>query len=126
MSRVTSLLLIVIAGITLIAFSLYIWDRQAKPLTAQSFPPDIDQDDQAKIMATARQMFDDAKAAGQNFDNGPCLGTVPGYANWVVDIAHNPRLPIDNDPANQCEAFRLGKAKHFIEFDLNGQVVKIY
>ena len=62
---------------------------------------------------------------GQDFDIGPCLSNkiIP---DWVCDIAHSPRQDVDNDPANQCEAFRTGQAHHFVELDGNCNVIKVY
>lgn len=65
-----------------------------------------------------------AKAEGIDLSNGPCLSNsvAPG---WVCDVAHWPRLPVDNDPANQCPAF--GKtAFHFVEVDENCNVIRVY
>ncbi|RLG17964.1 hypothetical protein DRN63_02250 [Nanoarchaeota archaeon] len=45
--------------------------------------------------------------------NGPCLSNeiIP---DWVCDVAHWPRQPIDDLPENQCPAF--GKTAHnFVE-----------
>ena len=57
--------------------------------------------------------------------NGPCLSNEL-MPDWVADIAHDPRLPVDNLPENQCSAFRDGKAEHFVELDVNGEVIKVY
>jgi len=55
------------------------------------------------------------KAAGEELSNGPCLSNGI-QAGWVCDVAHSPRQPADNDPANQCPAY--GKtANHFVEVD---------
>lgn len=48
---------------------------------------------------------------------GPCLLNPIGYGDWVCDVAHNPRLPVDDLPENQCSAYREGKARHFVEVD---------
>jgi len=54
---------------------------------------------------------------------GPCLGMVND--NWVVDIAHNPRTPEDEQPANQCQEYYDGRATHFIEISPDGQILKV-
>ncbi len=66
-----------------------------------------------------------AKEKGLDLSNGPCLSNnvAPG---WVCDVAHWPRLPVDNDPQNQCEAFRKGIATHFVEVDENCNVIRVY
>lgn len=47
---------------------------------------------------------------------GPCLlDPINVQPDWVCDIAHSPRLPIDNLPENQCQFYRNGQSKHFIE-----------
>lgn len=72
-----------------------------------------------------------AKAEGRDLSNGPCLEketikNVPPEEYWVCDVAHSPRTDVDNNPENQCSAFREGKAKHFIELDENCKIIKIY
>lgn len=80
----------------------------------------------------ANDVYQKAKAAGQDLTNGPCLSNaLHGNADypetmWVLDIAHYPREEVDDLPANQCSAFRNGKAENFIEFTPEGQLIKIY
>ncbi len=66
-----------------------------------------------------------AKEKGLDLSSGPCLSNnvAPG---WVCDVAHWPRLPVDNDPQNQCVAFRKGIATHFVEVDENCNVIRVY
>ena len=45
-------------------------------------------------------------------------------SGWVLDIAHNPREAIDDLPQNQCSAYLSGQAKHFVELDLNGDLIR--
>ena len=54
---------------------------------------------------------------------GPCLSEnlLP---DWVADIAHNPRQRVDDESANQCQNFRNGTAKHFVELDLEGNLIR--
>lgn len=61
---------------------------------------------------------------GIDLSSGPCLTNdlIPG---WVVDIVHNPREEIDNLPENQCQAYLEGRAKHFVEFDQTGNVIRV-
>lgn len=62
-----------------------------------------------------------------DISSGPCIGNpIAGLQNWVCDVAHNPRQPVDNKSENQCSAFRDGKAKHFIEVDENCGFIKSY
>lgn len=64
-------------------------------------------------------------ADAEDFDKGPCLSNevIP---DWVCDVAHSPRQAVDNDPANQCSAFRDGTAHHFVELDGNCNLIQIY
>jgi len=53
-------------------------------------------------------------------NRSPCLSdNNPDWniTDWVCDVAHDPRLPVDNLPENQCSEFRQGKAHHFVEVD---------
>ena len=62
---------------------------------------------------------------GANLSNGPCLAE--NYVNdWVCDVAHSPRQPVDNLPENQCPTFRQGNAHHFVEVDEECNVIKVY
>jgi hypothetical protein len=70
----------------------------------------------------AKQAYEAAKARGVDMSRGPCLGVIePG---WVADVAHDPRQDVDDDPANQCEAYRSGEADHFVELDPDGQFIR--
>lgn len=75
-----------------------------------------------ELIALAKQSFQKAKTKGQNMENGPCLGMIA--IGWVADVAHNPRLPIDDKVENQCPDYINKTAKNFIELDTNGQFIK--
>jgi hypothetical protein len=79
------------------------------------------QADQATI-ELAQQAYAKAKAAGVDMEPGPCLGVIKD--DWVADVAHDPRTDVDDDPANQCEAYRNGTAHHFVELDPNGKYIR--
>lgn len=71
------------------------------------------------------QAYHDAKAKGTDLDRGPCIAEeLPGLPDWVADVAHEPRQPVDDDPANQCQRFRNGEAHHFVELDPSGQLIR--
>ncbi len=72
----------------------------------------------------AKHVFQLAKDSGTDFKNGPCLSNalMPG---WVADITHNPRQNIDDLPTNQCSAFINGTAKHFVELDIEGNLIRV-
>jgi hypothetical protein len=59
----------------------------------------------------------------EDLSAGPCLSNnlIP---DWVADIAHNPRQAVDDLPANQCSAYREGQAHHFVELDLDGNLIR--
>lgn len=77
---------------------------------------------------------DDAVAAAVNIfrqhsgdidlTNGPCLANNL-KPDWVVDIVHYPRESVDDLPENQCQSYLEGLAKHFVELDQNGNVVRV-
>jgi hypothetical protein len=54
--------------------------------------------------------------SSEDLSSGPCLSNSISE-DWVCDVAHNPRQPVDNIPENQCSGFREGKAHHFVEVD---------
>jgi hypothetical protein len=72
--------------------------------------------------AAAVAAYERAVAQGVDMRNGPCLGEI--MDNWVADVAHDPRTELDDDPANQCEAYRSGEADHFVELDQDGNVIR--
>jgi hypothetical protein len=81
--------------------------------------------DAEKAFEEAKKIFVEQKAAGVDMSKGPCLSNevIP---DWVADVAHWPRQSIDNDPQNQCPAYREGKAHHFIELDPEGNFIRAY
>ena len=75
-----------------------------------------------EALKNALNLYIAKKQAGVDFTLGPCLGKIAD--DWVADIAHNPRLPIDEDPKNQCAEFKNGSVHHFIELDPDGKLIK--
>lgn len=71
----------------------------------------------------AKNLYDQRKKAGEDFSSGPCLSNalLPG---WVLDLVHSPREKIDDSPENQCPAYLEGGAEHFVELDLEGNLVR--
>lgn len=59
----------------------------------------------------------------EDYANGPCLSNSV-QPDWVCDIAHSPRQEVDDDPANQCSAYRQGTANHFVELDLDCKLIR--
>jgi hypothetical protein len=76
-----------------------------------------------RAVTAARAAYADAKARGIDFADGPCLGVI--MENWVADVAHDPRQAVDDEPENQCEAYRSGDADHFVELDPAGNVIRV-
>lgn len=73
-------------------------------------------------VAAAKTRLEEARGEGIDLSRGPCLGTIG--IDWVVDVAHDPRQPVDDDPANQCDEYRNGRVMHFVELTLEGKVVR--
>src|SRR3954447_9103621 len=74
-----------------------------------------------EAMAAYRQAKDD----GTDLSRGPCIAEqLPGLPDWVADVAHDPRQPVDDVPANQCQRFRNGQAHHFVELDTSGNLIR--
>ena len=73
----------------------------------------------------AQAAFRQLQASGQDLSAGPCISeSLPGLPDWVADIAHDPRQPVDDEPANQCQRYRSGQAHHFVELNVDGQLIR--
>jgi hypothetical protein len=70
----------------------------------------------------AKDAYAAAKAEGVDMSDGPCLGVIE--EGWVADVAHDPREDVDDEPENQCEAYRTGQADHFVELDPEGRFIR--
>jgi hypothetical protein len=82
-------------------------------------------DDQDKAVSEAKQAFENAHLSASGLEQGPCLAEqLPGLDDWVVDIAHDPRQSVDDDPANQCDRFKAGEAHHFVELTPEGELIR--
>lgn len=75
------------------------------------------------VILNAQEIYQKAVKQGVDLSSGPCLAD-DEIPDWVVDVAHNPRQPIDDLPENQCPSYRSGKAKHFVELDPAGNVIR--
>lgn len=71
----------------------------------------------------AQNLYRFRKSLNEDFSKGPCLSNdlIPG---WVADIVHSPRQPIDDLKENQCSAYLEGRADHFVELDLDGNLIR--
>jgi len=71
----------------------------------------------------AKYFYKIKKESGADLSLGPCLSDAL-MPNWVVDLVHEPRIPLDDLPENQCPASREGKSLHFVELDLEGNLIR--
>lgn len=74
-------------------------------------------------VAAAKTLFEELRGEGADLSRGPCLGRITD--DWVADIAHDPRVPDDDNPENQCAEFRTGKATHFVELTPEGKLIRV-
>jgi hypothetical protein len=82
------------------------------------------QSDRGKAVAAAKFLFA-GQATRRDLSRGPCLSeSLPGLSDWAVDIAHDPRQPVDDQPANQCQSYRDGRTHHFVELSASGQLIR--
>ncbi|HEY6636116.1 MAG TPA: hypothetical protein VIZ61_00400 [Solirubrobacterales bacterium] len=73
----------------------------------------------------AQAAFQQIQASGRDLSAGPCISeSLPGLPDWVADVAHDPRQPVDDQPQNQCQRFRNGEAHHFVELSPTGQLIR--
>ena len=83
------------------------------------------QDTRDRAVNEALAAYHQAKLDGTDLSRGPCIAEqLPGLPDWVADIAHDPREPVDGVPANQCRRFRSGQAHHFVELDPSGNLIR--
>ncbi len=80
-----------------------------------------------KVIELCKRTCEGARANGVNLTNGPCLlNPMPTYPDWVCDVSHSPRLPVDAACPNMCSAYKeyntfcpnsttVGTANHFVE-----------
>jgi hypothetical protein len=81
--------------------------------------------DRKAAINAARAVYADAKGSGTDLSKGPCLAEkLGGLPDWVVDVAHDPRRKVDDNPANQCARYVSGAAHHFVELDPNGKLIR--
>ncbi|HBQ50720.1 TPA: hypothetical protein DD690_01925 [Candidatus Daviesbacteria bacterium] len=71
----------------------------------------------------AKYLFEMQNQQTEDLSLGPCLSNAL-MPDWVADIAHNPRETIDDLPGNQCPAYLEGRARHFVELDLEGNLIR--
>ncbi len=110
--------LVILITVTLILtafFTLYLNNAFVKALSKTEIDVIVNQ---------AKFLYSQNKGRGEDFSKGPCLSEVL-MPDWVVDIVHSPREQIDDLPENQCLSYREGRAKHFVELDIKGNLVRV-
>lgn len=114
MPKVLLLLLTLTVIIFASYFTLAVNTRESKPSKTE----------QETAINQAKLLYKHARQRGQDLSDGPCLSNalMPG---WVLDIAHNPRSPVDDLPQNQCAAYIEGSTRHFVELDLDGSLIRV-
>ncbi len=85
-----------------------------------------DEAEKQAAIAAARVAYEKARAEDRDLSQGPCIADpLPAPSDdWVADVAHDPRTEVDDDPANQCASYRDGEAKHFVELDPDGDLIR--
>ena len=97
-------------------------DQSLESLTGSPSFPKLTQDTAVLLCRNACQ---EAKGAGEDLSQGPCLlDPISEMPAWVCDVAHSPRADVDNIRANQCDAWHDGTASHFIEVDPDCEFIK--
>jgi len=86
-------------------------------------PKSVSKSEVETAINQAKHFYNQKKSLGDDISNGPCLSNAL-IPNWAADIVHSPRSPVDDLPENQCPAYREGKVSHFIELDLEGNLVR--
>jgi hypothetical protein len=85
----------------------------------------VDEAERDRAVAAAAQAFEQTRDQDVDFTDGPCIADpLASMPNWVVDVAHDPREDVDDDPANQCASYRSGDADHFVELDRDGNLIR--
>jgi hypothetical protein len=75
-------------------------------------------------ITAAKASYEKARLEGRDLSSGPCIADPLPVPNWVADIAHDPRQPVDDEPANQCSTYRSGESEHFVELDPEGNLIR--
>lgn len=113
------LIVIVLIYLTAIPKPVVAPSKNEESTLAASVPPDFKGNEDA--FKNALNLYIQKKQEGIDMTNGPCLGKIAD--DWVLDIAHKPRLAVDEKPQNQCADYTSGKVKHFIELEPDGKLI---
>jgi hypothetical protein len=77
---------------------------------------------QADAIRTSKKTYKEKKDQKVDMEASPCLSEDMGNG-YALDIAHNPRLSIDEQ--NQCNSYKSGTVKHFVEMTPDGSILRI-
>lgn len=88
--------------------------------------PDIFQNTDKPFVDSCIAACENYLKTGNTLDVGPCLMNPIPKTEWVCDVAHSPRMPIDNIAENQCSAFNVGTASHFIEVTPDCKFIRMF
>jgi hypothetical protein len=96
--------------------------EEAATKDKKSYKPGVSKEVDSAINQ-AQNLYYVRRNLGEDFSKSPCLSNdlIPG---WVVDISYSPRQPVDDLPENQCSAYLEGRAKHFVELDPEGNLIR--
>lgn len=107
----------------ILALTVVILTALATLFLNSSSPREASKDQIETAVNQANLLYNQKRITGEDLSSGPCLSNalLPG---WVLDIAHRPRQSTDDLPENQCPAYLEGRAKHFVELDLEGKLIR--
>lgn len=111
--------ILVLSVILISSYFIYFKSSKPEPEYKAGKWPEID-----SAVNQAQHVYNLRIQSGTDLSDGPCLSNalLPG---WVADIVHSPRITIDDLPQNQCRAYLEGSAKHFVELNLEGDVIRV-
>jgi hypothetical protein len=96
-----------------------VWIEHGKPSTKPA-----EAVKQEEVISRAKEIFLMIKKEDEeSLVVGPCLGQIE--PDWVLDVVHNPRTTADDLSENQCLDYTNSTAKHLVELDLDGNVVRV-
>jgi hypothetical protein len=77
---------------------------------------------QAESIRLAKKIYKEKKDQKVEMEASPCLSEDMGNG-YALDIAHNPRIPKDDQV--KCESVKTGKTKNYIEMTPDGTIIRI-
>lgn len=124
-----ALAVVVLLGIVAAGAFIYLKSKNDAEIEAEQEQEQIQEtmkaaafeQDRTEQIAYAKNLYDQWKAAGGSFASGPCLAN---GREWAIDVAHNPRQAMDDEPSNQCSSYLNGTAEYFVELDTEGNVLR--